>query len=222
VDSDVNLQKKALFAKYAAALLADFNLRPVNYAHPSWLQDGISQFTSDETHQQRTASDWLLKQNGLDQEFDWSMSEPQKRLFLLDSKSLEELAKYISLLMHSRWLKLVVGRAAVQSLEERLGAENVEFAMENTPHSQVEHSLPQADFADPNLTQAMTQDGARTLFMLLEPTWRAVRGRASFKFDKSWEIIKVTSAETVKTKALLALVCQHIIPKRLPQWAWLF
>ncbi|HEY6926291.1 MAG TPA: SctK family type III secretion system sorting platform protein, partial [Steroidobacteraceae bacterium] len=200
-----------------------FNIRVARFAHHSWFEEvaGIRPTARTELWLSR----WLLQESGLDHEMDWEMSEPQKRLWLLDAPSLQRLAQELALTMHREWVLQLIDARRLRVLEESVGAGAVNFVIGDLPEGQYHHAAPQVDFdadSPAGLTTKLREVGARTLMGLLSPEWRAVRGRAQLYFERFQRLGEVVPCEPAQRQQALALICEWLIPRRFAEWAWCF
>ena len=209
--------------------LAEFNLRVARHAHAMWFPQPLRSIVdaADAAANARIepqASAWLLQLMGLERSTDWQMHEPFKRLFLLDRSSLLKLTRELSVAMHRDWLARVIDGARLRSLQARVEPSAWRFAVEDVPGGLFRHRSPTVDF-DTGATEALTamleRDGARILLALVPAGCRAVQRRARLRFDPATAIGVEPFAAERRDKAL-ELICKHLIPRRLPQWAWLF
>lgn len=209
--------------------LVDFNLNVARFAHASWFPDAVrgvmpDAYAQSDARLERHLSDWLLRELGLQTDMDWQMEEPQKRLFLLDRQGVETLTYELAVAMHRDWLARVIDGSRLRELQRRVDDQSLRFAVEEIPQGLFRHRSPTVDFesgATGELAAALKDDGARTLLALLSPAWRAVWCRAQLRFDGALSHAATVFSPARRDKAL-ELICAHVIPKRLPQWAWLF
>jgi len=210
--------------------LVEFNLHVARFAHRSWFPRALSNVLWDSQGRmhpraERKASDWLLRELSLQREMDWHMAEPQKRVWFLDEASLERLTYELALTMHRDGLAQVIDGARLRALHKKIDADAWRFIVEDTPEGLFRHRTPTVDFdnATPeSLTASLRADGARTLLSLIQMPWRAVRDRARVRFDISLPDADGVTLGASRTDKALDLICTHLIPRRLPQWAWLF
>jgi hypothetical protein len=224
-------------AKSRRALrLVEFNLHPARFAHRSWYGDrsgwqGLSEAIFDagghvDDRAEPLVSNWLLHEHGLQDAMDWEMDEPQKRLWLLDGASLERLALELALAMHREWLVRVIEGARLRALGAKVGGQALRFVVEEVPEGAFHYQSPVVSFdLDPQqgeLGEELKEQGVRTLLALLDPTWRAVRGRAQLYFDRARELGEPPPLESEHCRRALELICGRLIPRRFPEWAWCF
>jgi len=218
-----------------ALRLTEFNLRVVRFAHRSWYCDGpcgralgAALFDEDGNVNSRVESQvsaWLIQDLGLHEEEDWQMSEVQKRIWLLDTPALARLSQELALAMHRDWLVRMVDGARVRSLQAKVGNGALRFVVEEVPQGSFHYSAPIATFetgTSEELITRLRQAGACSLMALLQPAWRAVRGRAALHFERSWGLDNVPPFDAEQCKRALELICGRLIPRRFPEWAWLF
>lgn len=207
--------------------LVEFNLHPARYAHRSWYPD-IAVFAACGSVLPRAepqVSAWLLRETGLSEDADWEMEEPQKRLWLLDSRSLARLMLELALAMHREWLLRIIDSARLRALSEVVGAEALRFVIEEVPAGAFHYQAPLVEFHGElslELGKELRKQGARTLFALLEPAWSAVRGRARFFLDRGLGLEETSPLEPALGQRASRLILERLIPRRFPEWAWCF
>jgi hypothetical protein len=106
-----------------------------------------------------------------------------------------------------------------------VGKAALRFVVEDVPQGAFHYNSPivNLDAAAPeDMALKLQQAGASTLMALLEPHCRAVRSRAQLHFDRSWRLGEVPPFMAEHCKRALELVFERVIPRRLPEWAWLF
>jgi hypothetical protein len=219
-----------------AARLIEFNLHAAHFAHRSWYPDAawaralFSGLTSGASARRKFAtmcalSRWLLGELDVAGEWDWQMAEPQKRLWLLDTVALTSLARDIALAMHRDWLALWIDGERVRRLLTRLPRAALCFVLQEIPAGCLHYRVPLVNFESDTrfeLEEKLQCAGARTLMALLPAHWRAVRRRAQLHFDKSYQLDAVQPLAGADYERALDLICGKVLPKRAPEWAWLF
>jgi YOP proteins translocation protein K (YscK) len=218
-----------------AVRLVEFNLHPARFAHRSWFESLASERAVSEAlfeaggraaHRCESGlSCWLLEERGLQGEMDWEMSELPKRIWLLDGPALERLALEVALCMHREWLVRMIDARHLRALYEKVDREAVRFTIQEVPESAFHYKSALVSFerdAPIDLAAELKDHGARTLLALLLPTWRAVRARAELYFDRAKALGDVPPLEPAQSRRALELVCDRLIPRRFPQWAWCF
>jgi len=218
-----------------AVRLVEFNLHPARFAHRSWFGSLSGERTVSEAifaaggqiarRCEPGLSGWLLQELGLQGEMDWEMRELPKRIWLLDGPALERLALEVALCMHREWLVRIIDARHLRALYEQIDREAVRFVMQEVPEGAFHYKSPLVSFerdAPIDLADELKDHGARTLLGLLLPTWRAVRVRATLHFDRAKALDNVPLLEPAHSRRALELVCDRLIPRRFPQWAWCF
>jgi hypothetical protein len=218
-----------------ALRVIEFNAHVARFAHRSWFAPsretegfGAALFDAQgriESRAEPHASTWLLAELGLLDDMDWQMAEPQKRIWLIAQPALGYLMQTVSLAMHREWLAQIIDGLRVRALRAALGERTLRFTLEELPHETLHHRAPVVRLdAEPmtELLSKLEEDGARTLMALLSPAWRAVRRRAPLYLDRRLALETVAPFDAAEAERALALVCQLIIPRRLPEWGWLF
>lgn len=215
--------------------LVEFNLHPARFAHRSWFGALSNEPTMSEAvfaaggraagRCEPGLSCWLLEELGLQGEMDWQMSELPKRIWLLDGPALERLALEVALCMHREWLVRLIDARQLRALYEKVDREAVRFAIQEIPEGAFQYKSPIVSFEHDvsiDLAAELQDHGARTLLALLLPTWRAVRTRAQLYFDRAKALGGVSPLEPAHSRRALELICDRLIPRRFPQWAWCF
>lgn len=217
-----------------ALRLVEFNLHIARLAHRSWYEQTLpGRFLQSarpgsgggiSARAEPKISQWLLRQHDLHETFDWDMSEPAKRPWLLDPTALDHLCGLLSLAMHRQWLLRIIKGSQLRALREAAGPEDFRLVVDELPPQSFHHARPTVDLdLEPDaLRSSLREDGARTLFRLLDTTWRAVRGRAVLRFKRGTIQEGESPFATDGRDAVLELICGRLIPRRLPEWAWLF
>jgi hypothetical protein len=170
-------------------------------------------------------SRWLLEELGVLREMDWEMDELPKRIWLLDGPALERLALEFALCMHREWLVRVIDAKHLRVLYESVGRDAVRFVIQDVPEGAFHYQAPVVSFgsdAPIDVAAMLTDHGARALLALLQPAWRAVRVRAGLYFDRAKALGDAPSLEPAQSRRALELLCERLIPRRFPQWAWCF
>jgi hypothetical protein len=125
--------------------------------------------------------------------------------------------------MHRDWLVRVIDGARLREIRSRIDPVLWRLMVEEMPGNAAHHTEPRVEFLSrmPRSLEAdLLADGARTLSSLIRPEWQAVALRARLRFDAAWG--DVPGAETTRADAVMALTSTWLVPRRLPQWAWLF
>jgi YOP proteins translocation protein K (YscK) len=207
-----------------ALRLVEFNLHVARFAHRSWWGNAVPEGdwrAADRVEPQMSA--WLLREVGLEADMDWDLHEPQKRLWLLDGATLQRLAAELALAMHRQWLLQVIDGARLRGLADAVGEPALRFVVGELPQGSFHYQSPQVRLvgaATAELRTGLIEEGARTLIALLQPAWRAVRGRAQLHFERSRGLAAVPAFEPQHCKRALELICGWLIPRRFPEWAW--
>jgi hypothetical protein len=207
-----------------ALRLVEFNLHVARFAHRSWWGDAVPEgdwSAADRVESRMSA--WLLREVGLEADMDWELHEPQKRLWLLNGSTLQRLAAELALAMHRQWLLQIIDGARLRSLADAVGEPALRFVVGELPEDSFHYQSPQVRLvgaATGELHTGLIEEGARTLIALLQPAWRAVRGRAQLHFDRGQDLASVPAFEPQHCKRALELICGWLIPRRFPEWAW--
>jgi len=153
------------------------------------------------------------------------MSDPQRRVWLLDTPALTRLAEEVALAMHRDWLVRVIDGTRLRALMANLDRGALRFVVAEVPEGAFHYRAPLVSFeadAPPEIVAKLRAAGARTLMALLRPEWRAVRGRAPLHFERAWQLADVPPFANDHCAQALDLICGKVIPRRFPEWAWLF
>lgn len=209
--------------------LVQFNLHPVKSAHRSWFPSALSQvvFDADGRLGDRVGmpvSQWLLGEADAAGSSDWQMEEPEKRIWMLDPPSLEQLAFDLAAVAHRDSIAQMIDRERVQVVQRALGSALWSFVLEDVPERLRLFTSRSVDFdrATPAvLKTSLRAEGVRWLFGLLAPEWRAVRARATLRFEASLTRDVPPLLDVVRRNRLVDLIRDPLIARRLPQWAWL-
>lgn len=218
-----------------ALRLVELNLHLARYAHRSWYEEAfrdarIAHVMLDErsrvhAHLEPYISRWLLQELDLSLDMDWDMREPQKRIWLLDRAGLERLALELALAMHREWVVQIIDSTRLRTLAGVVGADALRFVIEEIPVGCFHYQAPLVSFESQAMLDVAVElrgHGARTLMALLEPAWRAVRGRAQLFFDRALGSSGDPPLEPALGHRALDLIFQRLIPRRFPKWAWCF
>ena len=217
-----------------ALRLVEFNLHVARFAHRSWfgalldeptVSDAVFAGGGAAARSEPALSRWLLQELGVQGEMDWDMDELPKRIWLLDGAALERLALEFALCMHREWLVRVIDARHLRVLYEKVGRDAVRFVIQDVPEGAFHYQSPVVSFgpdAQVDVAAMLKDHGARALLALLQPAWRAVRVRAALHFDRAKEFGDAPSLEPAQSRRALELLCERLIPRRFPQWAWCF
>jgi hypothetical protein len=208
--------------------LSDFNVRVARIAHRSWIPENVQPLVFDaqgalHPRAEKWISEWLLETHDLLHEMDWQMKEPQKRIWLLDSASLMRLTRELSTVMHRHFLLRTIDGPRLRDLRSRIDPVLWRLMVEEMPSDAPGHDQARVHFLNrepADLEAELIADGSQTLLALLAPEWRAVCGRARLRFAANQSVGAMNDPSAADR--VLALVCGWLVPRRLPQWAWLF
>lgn len=222
------------YASARALRIVEFNLHIARLTHRGWFEQllqrkGLEDALMDQegrisARAEPKVSQWLLRQFGLQETFDWDMSEPLKRLWLLDTAALERLCQLLSLAMHRQWLLQIIDGSRLRVLRDVAGPESFRYISDELPSQSFHHEAPTVALdLEPNaLSNCLLNDGARTLLHLLDTSWHAVRERAALRFKPGTMHGEVPPLAAGRRDAALELLCGCLIPRRFREWAWLF
>jgi hypothetical protein len=207
------------------------NLFPAKYVHASWLETpGWSLCRGGDAARSefwiRYCSAMLLRERGLDQQFDWDFSDRGKRLALLDGSTLLRLGQLASAVLMRDSLRNLVCRDEVRAIQEVLGSEAHLYAVRwRDPVPTLDERLRCA-FGSHGATidSAAYQRQCVRLLMAAIPAGAAgVRGRLQLKLPRCWadECGHSMRAAEAQRDGLVRLFVA-IIADAYPQWLWLF
>jgi hypothetical protein len=207
------------------------NLFPAEYVHASWLETpgwslcrggdaGRSEFWI------RYCSATLLRERGLDLQFDWDFSDRGKRLALLDGSTLLRLGQLASAVLMRDSLRSLVCRDEVQAIQEVLGSEAHLYAVRwRGPVPTLDERL-RCTFGSHESTIDPVAYGRQCACLLMAaiPAGAAgVRGRLQLKLPRCWAdecAYGVRLAEAQRDGLVRLFVA--IIADAYPQRLWLF
>ena len=120
-----------------AGLLADFNLRPARWAHPSWYPTPQAAWqriaASGVAAAQQALSHWLLQRQGVLHLHDWQLAAPLARVFLLDAETFTRVTLRLGVAAHRGLVARAVARPQAMRWREALGQGLVDFALGDIP-----------------------------------------------------------------------------------------
>ena len=223
-----------------AGRLTEFNVHVARIAHRSWIPESVRPFVFNvqgalHPRAEKWISEWLLETHDLRREMDWQMKEPQKRIWLLDSPSLARLTRELSIVMHRNELMQTIDGVCLREIRSRVDPVLWRLMVEELPADAPCHAHAHVSFLNrvpQELEADLIEDGSRTLMALLRPEWRAVCGRARLRFAATRDDGQsagiqgsdqdMTSTTWIAESGVMSFVCDWLVPRRLPQWAWLF
>lgn len=227
--------------------LMEINLHVARTAHRSWIPADAREALFDaqgalHPRAERSVSQWLLDTHGLQRQMDWEMHESEKRIWLLDAPSLTRLTRELSIVMQRNFLLREIDGSRLREIRARVDPVLWRLMSEEMPIDAAHHAEARVTFLNRmpwDLESDLVYDGARLLWSLLAPEWLALRGRARLRFDAAFTLneqpslanaVAITECgglthalgEPAAGAAIIDLIQGWLIPRRLPQWAWLF
>ena len=201
-----------------------FNLSPAVYADVSWLRPGAERVDSSRAAR-RQLSDDLISEHGLDDCFDWSLSDPALRPMLLSPKSWAELALTVGVLAHRNRLRQVVQRELFSQWQVLLG-DRMDLLW--TP---LADRLPAIGSQlkpppSPEAVSAIHDDGQAVMLGLLNPqhdfAHANVLRRAQLRLPRTRLLDpSAWQPEVLDAEALAQTLMDELLPRRSPEWTWL-
>lgn len=207
------------------------NLFPAKYVHASWLETpGWSLCRGDDAARSefwiRYCSATLLRERGLEQQFDWDFSDRGKRLALLDGSTLLRLGQLASAVLMRDRLRTLVCRDEVQAVQEVLGSEAHFYAVRwGGPVPTLDERL-RCTFGSHGSTIdsfAYGRHCVRLLMAAIPAGAAGVHGRLQLKLPRYWADesgYSMRPAEAQRDGLVRLFVA--IIADACPQWLWLF
>jgi YOP proteins translocation protein K (YscK) len=216
-----------VFDKPVDQLLFDFNLKPAEYLHDTWLSPEQSEvwrrIPADCTEAQSYLSDWALSEFGIGHRFDFDFSASEKRLLLIDPASLREVVLMIGLCCLRHKLRKHIDRADAQRLQQYLGSDTAAFFYEHIlPCPPVLHMQSSCEPLS-NLFVESVRAGILVLRSTLDVAAAPSADRAALKLPKmhaSKSALGVATDEQRQRTLVFCIDC--VVRHRLPQWHWLF
>lgn len=221
-----------MFAARVDQLVFDFNCRPLDYVHPSWIDAAHSATlerlsASRDTAARVHANDWLLRRFSLRGSGDFDFTTSAKRLLLLDGPALADVALWLGLSALVASLRTWVGRARQLELRDALGAERFEWfvgALLHTPPV-ARWPLPAQSHRSPCADVVALASGLGTRLLLLaadrpgSPSMRRAqlklpRGTAAFERERG--------LSPRRAEAVVGFAVSTVIRQRHAAWHWLF
>ncbi|HKE95941.1 MAG TPA: SctK family type III secretion system sorting platform protein, partial [Povalibacter sp.] len=141
-------------------LQLQFNLFPACYAHLSWIEatgflqlhDGPAPVASPFSI--RRLSDALLRQNGLEHQFDFDFSDRAKRLALLDASHLERIGAFGAAILVRDQIRRTVRGTDIDAMRRCIGADAHLHALRwEGAAAEIFAPAPAADWSDPQSWQ---------------------------------------------------------------------
>ena len=201
-----------------------FNLSPAVYADASWLPPDAPAVDSSRAAR-RQLSDALIAEHGLDDCFDWGMSDPVLRPMLLSPQSWSELALTAGVLAHRNRLRQVVQREVFSQWQALLG-DRMDLLW--TPLADCFPAIGSQikPAPSPEAVAAIRDDGQAVILSLLNPHHDFVHAnvlrRAQVRLPRSRLLDPLAwQPEVVHADALAHTLMDELLPRRSPEWTWL-
>lgn len=210
-----------------ASLACEFNLRPDNYIHPSWLRQAWPGQWGDPASlgpRGRTALARVLSRRyGLDEATHFDFSREEFRLALLPPAVLARLGDDCGLCLHRESLREAGGRRLQRALNDTFGEAALAFIMQRVPpfDAIAESIEPLRQY--PELAAARIRErGARLVLDFLAPAGKALLDRLQLKFPFGVAAQPPYLLNGMQRQQVSELIFLCLIPERLGEWDWLF
>jgi len=218
----------AAAARDRRELAWQFNLLPSLYCHDSWLPAGLPDTVRATRHDpgalcHRQLSPWLLARCHVAERFEFGFDDAARRLALLDGAALSRLAPALGLLVRREALRRTVHGPALAGIRQACGLESLGFVVMSAGRFSL-HG-PSGGALDPDGLAALPLLGRQLLTELASHGQWAVAGRLRLKFGRGTSPRAPRPAGWIAdgdAPALMSWVADQLIPKVVPQWAWLF
>jgi len=223
-DAATTLGCELASSRWVQALLR-FNLSPASYADPSWLP----RWAADASPAVLDAlSIELLRDRGLDTEFDWRMPEGPARLFMLAPRELAALSVAVGVAAHRDSLRQVVLKPRLGALRSTLGnaLDTLWLAVaEAVPRSGRPLSICWEPLDAPGLRHELRCEGLRQLLRLVnaqDPSQKAAASRAVLCAPRGLESHPLPHLPADDAARAFGTIVTDLIPCWAPSWTWLF
>lgn len=229
-----------------------FNLRATAYTHADWNHELEADHTSGnsatiyehsvsavqvigmESQLNERQTETAYKKNATTP-YCWQMTDAMERIFLLALDRFRGVVFDIGLSMHRRALLGVLSGAVMRAVRDVLGADRVDFVMQQT-HSIADHmplfidQIADPDFSslvgsDANLNRvfldSIERDGATTILLAIRSSPDEFFDRAKTRWPRAWseELLSPSLDDTVLARKLIV---EHVLIPRLAGEQWLF
>jgi hypothetical protein len=229
-----------------------FNLRATTYTHADWNHELAADHTSGnsaEIYEHRVSAVHVIgmesQLNGRQAQtsykkhaitpYCWQMTDAMERTFLLALDRFRGVVFDIGLSMHRRALLGVLSGAVMRAVRDVLGADRVDFVVQQT-HSIADH-LPLFDdqIADPDFSSlvgndadlnrvfldSIERDGAMTILLAIRSSPDEFFDRAKTRWPRAWsqELLSPSLDDAVLARKLIV---EHVLIPRLAGEQWLF
>lgn len=210
--------------RWATALIR-FNIEPAHYAHQSWLPIWSRQASSQLLS---LLSIELLATHQLTSVFDWQMSVPASRLFMMNKATLERIALITGIAAHRSRLRQIVFKPHLEFLRTALGdvADTLwmPFA-ESIPQSSTRLAIQFDSFDIAALTTELRNAGYFQMLRLLapfRPENYAAAKRAAFCIPQNVAALEQCAVDDDQSLRASHAIINNIVPHWAPAWTWLF
>jgi hypothetical protein len=210
------------------ALVLAFNIRPLQYTHPSRLPGDrrpALQRILDVGHRQSVdlACRWWLDAQDLRHRFDWNFSNRQKRLLLLDGGVLLDMVTSLGLFAFWQEFRRWVLRSEVERLSAVFGTAHVDFLFSHSATAKpVARLRMRRQFAADDLGRTVRHVGARLLSSLFSAADGPSVRRAALKLPVGTELAANADLPMRQRTPAASFCIDTFIPHWAPLWRWLF
>lgn len=208
-----------------------FNLFPALYWDDSWRAQLAARIGATEPNLDaqpfwvRALSTAILREQGIEDQFDFDFADRAKRLALLDGPTLQRLCLALAGLLVRQHLRLLVSRDDASLIQRCLGHDIHKLALEWRGPVPVVASVPlwspdwRSRWCD---SDAWARRGVATFYSALPPATRALHDRLRLKFPADWPDDGFVVRPAADYRQLNAQVILQLLPLVAPHWSWLF
>jgi YOP proteins translocation protein K (YscK) len=223
-----------LFETRVDQKIFDFNLFPIDYIDPSWLEASQVEIvarlaSSSDSSARDLCSKWLLEQFGLSSAYDFDFSSPLKRVLLLDKIALLDVSFCLGLSALFPTLKMWVSSASHKRLNKALSPSLYSFYCSSIANTE---KVTGFDLSEEKIARIRNAAylkrtalyiGASYLFEscggFVEPSVR----RAGLKLLRPVNgLYRCNSLDQDQRHSVAQFAIGTVIRERHPSWHWLF
>ena len=202
-----------------------FNLRPALVVHPTRLPHWAREVSSLSASVVAALSRDILTRNALVDDYDWNISDPVVRLFMMEPNARDQIAMVLGVAAHRAELRRVVRKSHLDILRAALGQAMdglwlpvSELVAGTRQPLRIDWSALNAD----SLQQRMVHDGYQQMLVLLDRSKSASWKRAALCPPQDFVWQAGVLQQTPARQALLNRIVADVLPRWAPQWTWLF
>jgi type III secretion protein K len=208
-----------------ARALTQFNLHPEVDLHPSWLPPAWPAPHRAPARFGPAArallGDWVRRSLHAPAGYDTHFESANKRLALLDARSLRLLAVYCGLAVHRPLFKQRGVGTELRRQARRFDA--AAFAQDRMPDLPAFAMNPRAIEQRPRSAgRVIVRRGSRLLMALLAGEGEPVLRRTRLKLPRAAAQVELPVLNAAQRQQLAELIHLCIVPERLSPWDWLF